>query len=522
MAFLQRSGDRDYFYMGYYTGGNRHHKAWVYHTVDTLDTITTAGYFDDYTGQRPVPGDRIHVHEVTDRNDLSTIVQSYTLHVVDFDDGDFRTIEGDGPFKTEYGERYRSDKDRASDEVHISEFTGYDPTGDTALAHTAIASAWAAMIERGRSRVILGPGLHRLGEKLSLQKTYVDGTRCELVGSGYGVSAIIGPASTDHIIELGDETGVVQTGNIGFRDFLIASGAVQTGYAVAMEYCRNVLFEKIFLYLTASGFGLGPGTTDPDKKNLEIFIKDCSGRLKVNAGGAWVDLIAGEAVFLDGGRTTGREDQYFLNQSSNVANSDGIYIINHFSEQWGYAIRSDGDGLVNLRMDCNQFDRALHFIHVTSTATSSNRNWQVRCQFLGESASATEIQAACHFNASAGGIIEAITIYASAFDGRQGPVGRFIANPADPQGPYVNFVGNTIRDCGNGSGGVPLFEIGEAANPTFFGNHITQGLHAVANDPYTIAFNYDGASTGRRQTAAVVEANNLVLDFATSVTAGTP
>lgn len=418
------------------------------------------------------------------------------------------------------GQRAQSTRDRASQEVNVSEFTGYDPGGSGATNHTAIASAWAAMIARGRSRVILPPGAYRLGESLTLEKTFVDGTRCELVGAGPGVTSITGPASATNVINIGNEAGA-QTGNIGLRKLQVAPGAVQTGYAVAVHNSRDVILEEVNPFNTANGFGIGIDALSSATKCQGITILNCSGKLKANAAGAWLRVVAGDFVKLFGGRSGGRVDQYFFEHSGTISSADGVYIVGHVSELWGQAIRSTGPGLVNFHLDCDQFDRAINFIYVVGPSGSSNRDWQVRSQFLGEGAGADHEDAACHFDAT-NGIIEAIEIFSSAFDGRKGPVGRFIGSTMQDRGPYVIFNGGVIRDCGNGNGGVPLFEVGEDANPQFYGMMVTQGLHALANDPYTYFANYGGASTGRRQTEAQLIASNTILDFATGVTNGTP
>lgn len=391
MAFVAESADgrTKYFYLDRHAasemiGSRRTFGVWVLVTTDDLDTISSGTYFDSYTGKKPEPGDRLNIIEVTDLDDLSTMTASYEVEVIEFDEGEFYASGGDGQFQTTDGQRVQSSRDRASQEVNLSEFTGYDPGGSGATNDTALASAWAAMIARGRSRVVVPPGTYRFTAAAALEKTFVDGTRCELVGAGPNLTQFIGSTSTSaNIFDIGDLSGS-QTGNIGFRNFSVApGGASHTGYTFALEKCRNVLFENIQLHLTGNGWGIGPTTVSANDRTLEVTLLNCGGRLQNNVGGSWIHLKGGEFVIVHGGRTTGRASQYFINADGPL-NSDGVYVLGHMSEEWGYAIRSVGPGIVNCRIDAHQFDRARHFLYVAGPSGSNNRNWQVRSQFLGE------------------------------------------------------------------------------------------------------------------------------------------
>lgn len=82
MAFLAKSGLRDYFFQGHYDGGDPGVKEWRYITVDTFATVIAASYIDDTNVIRKLSvGDLIRVYQVTDRNDLSTQVETYELTV---------------------------------------------------------------------------------------------------------------------------------------------------------------------------------------------------------------------------------------------------------------------------------------------------------------------------------------------------------------------------------------------------------------------------------------------------------
>lgn len=508
-------------------------------------------------------------------------------------DGSLQSVQN---WTTTYGQRSRSSRDRASDEVNLSEFTGYDPSGAASTAHTALESAWAAMISRGRSRVIVPPGVYRFGATPNLQKTWVDGLRCELQGAGAGVTAFIAP-TTGHGMNIGALGGAL-TGNIGFSGFTVAPGNASEAndYAFHMEKCRDVIFKDVNVHLCKNGWGIGLDTTLVGDRILGVHLLNCSGRLQSNPGGAWVRLVGGEQLHVYGGHTQGRYNQYFIHQAGSDLNSDGIYVLGHFSEQWGNMLRVTGHGMVNLRLYANQFDRSRHFIYIKGEPGSSCRNWQINSQLLGHGSATVTISiaspgvitwaghdievdqpvrfttssalptgitsgtvyyvktvlsadtftisatpggatintsgtqsgthsgfdvgaAALHFDAT-DTEIEAITVYGSAFVNRYGPVGRFIANTVDDKGPYVLFNTNYIRECG--ITGVPLFEIGEDANPNFFGNEIHGSIAGTSLTPYTYAFNYAGASTGRRKTEAEIIANNIILDFATGEVDGTP
>jgi hypothetical protein len=424
---------------------------------------------------------------------------------------------GETAFTTSDGERSISANDRFSDEVNLREFTGYDPSGVASTNHTALESAWAAMIDRGRSRVIVPPGTYRLGDEVDLEKTFVDGTRCELVGAGSHVTQFIGPTSSANIFNIGSLSGS-QTGNIGFREFSIAPGSTHTGYAMAFENCRNVDLANIDLHLPKKGFGLGMTSVSTDDQVEEIFFTNVGGRLQSGAGSAFFDLGCCQQLHVWGGRTTGRVDQYYINQASSVSNSDGVYVRGIFSELWGYAIRSVGLGIVNCVIDVKQFDRAVTFIYVSGGA-GSNRHWMVKGQFLGEATGATSTDPAFLFNSDSGGLsIECIVIHDSVISGRTGPVAVFTGSSSQAtRRPVVLFTDNIVQTCGKG--GVDLFQVDAYSNPSFYGNLIYKGVLDAALGNYRYAFAYQGSSTGRRNDPTNV---NTILDAGTGAVSGTP
>jgi hypothetical protein len=405
-----------------------------------------------------------------------------------------------------------------ADEISIKEFPGYDPTaGLPGTAHLAINAAWDVMKKRGRSRVVLPPGNYRLGAPLNLTKDWVDARRCELVGAGPYISQIVGPPSTDNIINVGSLTAA-QSGNVGFRGFSIAPGAVQTGYAMAFENCRTVHVSDVTIHLAQNAFGLGKASIDTDDQVEEIFFDNVGGSLKAGAGSAFYDLGCVQQLHIRGGRSSGRVDQHFIKQTGTVSNTDGLYLFDHFSELWGLPIYSTGNGIVNFVIDIKQFDRATTFL--TFAGAGSYRHGMIKGQFLGGSAVADETHPAFLFDSSLdGSSIENITVHNSMIYGHEGPAFKFIGGATDTKKPEVLVNGNYMVSCGTGGGGVPVNVIDANSNPSYYGNSILMGKGDVALDPFTYGFDYAGSSTGRRNDPTDT---NTILDFATGAVNGTP
>lgn len=82
MAFLQKSGTEHYFFADRYIGSNARIKVFHYITPDTFATVEAADYFQVEWNGAINPGDIIHVRQVTDRNDLSTLVAERFYRVV--------------------------------------------------------------------------------------------------------------------------------------------------------------------------------------------------------------------------------------------------------------------------------------------------------------------------------------------------------------------------------------------------------------------------------------------------------
>jgi hypothetical protein len=317
MAFLQRSGDRDYFYMGYYTGGNRHHKAWVYHTVDALDTITTAGYFDDFTGQTPVPGDRIHVHEVTDRNDLSTAVASYTLHVIDFDGGEFLTIDGDGPFATYTGALHRSSKQRFGGHIDLEFDEGVTPGSSTADFHTRLQRALDRSADSNTKEIWVPSGSRDTAGRMLFDGSVTISSPVRIIGKGNGRSFIAGgsTAALDTWVKVGtraadaDEIEYVTLENLEFN----ANTAQSVGAALSLARVQR--FKAL-----NCGFGgckqiAVIGSAAMANAALDVSFIDCDGAPNANSTNLPVfEIRSGGRSTIRGGLYNGNALAYLVGQ----------------------------------------------------------------------------------------------------------------------------------------------------------------------------------------------------------------
>jgi D-alanyl-D-alanine carboxypeptidase len=87
MAFLAESGDRKYFYLDRFIGGNNGIKVFVYISRDDLDGVLEDGYFA-FGSALSIPissistGDRIDVLYCSDRDDYGSFIAEYRLVVV--------------------------------------------------------------------------------------------------------------------------------------------------------------------------------------------------------------------------------------------------------------------------------------------------------------------------------------------------------------------------------------------------------------------------------------------------------
>jgi hypothetical protein len=317
MAFLQRSGDRDYFYMAYYVGGNRHHKAWVFHTVDTLDSIATSTYFDDFEGQIPVPGDRIHVHEVTDRNDLSTAVQSYTLHVIDFAGGEFLTIDGDGPFATYTGALHRSSRQRFGGHIDLEFDEGVTAGSSTADFHTRFQRALDRAADSNTKEIWVPSGSRDAAGRMLFDGSVTITSPVRIIGKGNGRSFIAGGATAalDTWVKVGmrasdaDEIEYVTLENLEFA----ANTAQSVGAALSLASVQR--FEAINCGFSGCKQIAVWGSAAMANAALDVSFIDCDGAPNANSTNLPVfELRSGSRSTIRGGFYNGNDLAYLVGQ----------------------------------------------------------------------------------------------------------------------------------------------------------------------------------------------------------------
>lgn len=402
----------------------------------------------------------------------------------------------------------RSNKDRWSDSVRISELFDYDPTGDAPNGHTVFQTAFNEAVARGRSEVIAPAKFLRCGGSALITNPPPSSGLPKAVhirGQGADVSTLMLNVADENLLNVGQASGA-KSNSITFEGIGFVPNAPSTlGAALNM---RNITGTK-FINCDFGGFpnlvNAGLGASAPNDVENTYFI-NCNfdghigGRAALHLGSVGILHILGGKANGVVDRPNDEDGGPFILHEDPTHNGDGVYIIGMVGEGFSHYIRSIGKGLVNVEASGGQFDRADIAFQAQASAGGSDRNWNIKTQILeGPYNSGARIGVLL---GGGGGQSEGHTVAGCSFQGLSQYAVRVLTGSA-------NVNGNTAISCGHGVGApsrTTLFRWGPNTVGVC-GNNFGKRAPSDARPAFLYGTEFEGPVIGDRSNAGNIFKN---------------
>lgn len=308
-------------------------------------------------------------------NHLDQIVQKYS--------------PGDTPFLTiSTSITARTSKQRWSDTVNVMDF-GADPTGVATNFHTALNSAVAEALARGRGEIIIPAGLFKysVAPDAIVQTSGAKGLR--IIGAGIGVTVLQPTFASGDWMTIGSNSSVGMTRNITLENFTFnnASDSLQvSGCGVRIVNSQSIKCVLEMMY-PRQGYILGSGSTPDNSFGIEIFVPNAiPGENSDNL--PWIDMRSGASLMVKITNFNGNTRPYLLGQTDPVYRWDGVHMFGDSASECRRYVSVTGAGVSNLVMIggiWDRFDDAIVCAPTGDVSYSICKSWNISgCRFQGK------------------------------------------------------------------------------------------------------------------------------------------